>query len=163
IASANSLEPADLRALLADARAAAEVSVTNADWPGFAPPAAAPETKSFDAATAEADAAAQAAPIREIAAAARAKTLRVAGTHQLELTEDAVANTHGAAAYAPTTWAYLRALALSDTGGSGWGEDLASKIAALDTAEVAARAIEKTLRDHDRAQLEPGDYEAVFE
>src|SRR3954467_10454324 len=54
IASANSLEPADLRALLSDARAAAELSVTNTDWPGFSPPARASETRSFDAATADA-------------------------------------------------------------------------------------------------------------
>ena len=163
IASANSLAPADLRRLLADARAAAELSVPNKDWPGFAPPQAAGETKSFDAATAKADAAAQAAPIREIADAAKAKGLRAAGTHQIELTEDAVANSLGAAAYAPTTWAYLRALVLTDAGGSGWAEDLGSSISALDARGVAARAIEKATRDRDRMQLEPGEYEAVFE
>ena len=163
IASANSLAPADLRQLLADARAAAELSVPNTDWPGFAPPQTAGETKSFDAATAKADAATQAAPIREIAAAARSKGLRAAGTHQIELTEDAVANSLGAAAYAPTTWAYLRALVLTDAGGSGWAEDLGSSTGALDARGVATRAIEKATLDHDRTQLDPGDYEAVFE
>jgi PmbA protein len=163
IASANSLEPGDLRRLLADARAAAELSVPNKDWPGLAPPATSAAARSFDEATADADAAAQAAPIREIASAAKAKGLRVAGTHQVELTEDAVANSLGAAAYAPTTWAYLRALALGETGGSGWAEDLGWSIGALDARGVAARAIEKALLDRDRMQLDPGDYEAVFE
>jgi len=163
IASANSLEPSDLRRLLADARAAAELSVPNKDWPGLAPPATAAAARSFDQATADSDAAAQAAPIREIASAAKAKGLRVAGTHQVELTEDAVANSLGASAYAPTTWAYLRALALSEAGGSGWAEDLGWSINALDAKSVASRAIEKALLDRDRMQLEPGDYEAVFE
>jgi PmbA protein len=163
VASANSLEPADLRRLIADARAAAELSVPNADWPGLAGPATIGEPRSFDVATAEADAAAQAAPIRQIAGAAKAKGMRAAGTHQVELVEEAVANSNGAAAYAPMTWAYLRALVLTDQGGSGWGEDLAQRTAALDAAGVAERAIAKAARDHDRAQLDPGDYEAVFE
>jgi predicted Zn-dependent protease len=163
IASANSLEPADLRRLLSDARAAAELSVPNKDWPGLAPPQTATEARSFDEKTANADAAAQAAPIREVADAARAKGLRAAGTHQIELTEDAVANSLGVAVYAPTTWAYLRALVLSDAGGSGWAEDLGWSIASLDARGVAQRAIEKALLDANRMQLEPGDYEAVFE
>jgi PmbA protein len=163
IASANSLEPADLRRLVADARAAAAMSVPNRDWPGLSEPARSDEPRSFDAATAAADAMAQAAPIRQIAAAARAKGMRAAGTHQLELTEDAVANTIGAAAYAPTSLAYLRALVLTDSGGSGWAEDLGSSLTALDAAGVADRAIKKAALDRDRIQLEPGDYEAVFE
>jgi predicted Zn-dependent protease len=163
IASANSLEPADLRRLIADARAAAELSVPNREWPGLSEPAAHGDARSFDPATAQADALAQAAPIREIAAAAKAAGMRAAGTHQLELTEDAVANTNGAAAYAPTTMAYLRALVLAESGGSGWGEDLGWSISALDARGVAQRAIEKAALDHDRVQLEPGDYEAVFE
>ncbi len=163
IASANSLEPGDLRRLLADARAAAELSVPNTDWPGFAPPAQTGEPRSYDPATASADAMAQAAPIRQIADAAKAKSMRAAGTHQLELTEDAVANTNGAAAYAPTTMAYLRALVLAETGGSGWAEDLGWSVGALDPAGIAERAIAKAALDHDRRQLDPGDYEAVFE
>jgi predicted Zn-dependent protease len=163
IASANSLEPADLRRLLADARAAAEVSLPNREWPGLAEPASIGEPRSFDRATADADAMSQAAPIREIAAAAKARGMRGAGTHQLELTEDAVANTNGAAAYAPTTMAYLRALVLTEAGGSGWAEDLGSSTGALDPRGIAERAIEKAALDHDRTQLEPGDYEAVFE
>ena len=163
IASANSLEPSDLRRLIADARAAAELSVPNREWPGLAEPAAQADPRSFDRATAEADAMSQAAPIREIAAAAKAQGMRAAGTHQLELTEDAVANTNGAAAYAPSTMAYLRALVLTDAGGSGWAEDLGWSVGALDARGVAQRAIEKAALDHDRTQLEPGDYEAVFE
>jgi predicted Zn-dependent protease len=163
VASANSLEPGDLRALLAGARAAADISVANPDWPGFAVPAAAVEPVSFDERTANADALSQAAPIQMIAKLAKARGMRAAGTHQVELVEEAVANTNGVAQYAPMTWAYVRALVLTDAGGSGWGEALASSVSGHDVAAVAERAIEKAARDHDRTQLEPGDYEAVFE
>src|SRR5437764_5464998 len=118
IASGNSFEPSDLRRLIADARAAADLSVPNAEWPGLAPPSETLVARSFDPATASADAMSQAAPIRTIAERARARGMRAAGTQQVELTEDAVANTNGAASYAPMTMAYLRALVLTDAGGS---------------------------------------------
>ncbi len=163
IASANSLEPADLHRLLADARAVAELSLPNADWPGLAEPRPIAEPTAWDPSTANADALGQADAVRVIADVARQGGMRAAGTHQIELTEDAVANTNGVAAYAPATMAYVRALALADHGGSGWGEDLAWTIASLQPAAVAARAVEKAALDHDHLQLDPGDYEAVFE
>lgn len=162
IAAANSLDPADLRRLLQDARAAAAESAPNADWPGLAPPETVGEPRSYDAATAEADAEAQAGAIRAITAAADARGMRAAGTHQIEVVEEELVNTNGARWWAPATMAYLRALVTSD-GGTGWAEDLAWTAGALDPSGVAARAIEKAALDHDRTQLAPGDYEAVFE
>ena len=162
IAGANSQEPADLRRLLADAAAAARESAPNAEWPGFGPPAHTSEPKAFDAETARADATSQAQAIQRITAAAKERGFRAAGTHQIELTEDALANTNGAAVYAPSTTAYLRTLVTSDTG-TGWAEDLGSNTRALVPSDIAARAIEKAALDRDRTQLAPGDYEAVFE
>jgi PmbA protein len=162
IASANSLDPADLRRLVSDATAAARESAPNPEWPGLAAAAEPSEPRAFDAETARADAASQAQAIQRITAAAKERGFRAAGTHQIELTEDALANTNGASAYAPSTMAYLRALVTSDTG-TGWAEDLGSNTRALVPSEIAARAIEKAALDRDRTQLPPGDYEAVFE
>jgi PmbA protein len=162
IANANSVGPADLRRLVADAAAAARESAPNADWPGLADPAPTSEAKAYDADTARADAASQADAIKRITAAVKERGFRAAGTHQIELTEDALANTKGASAYAPSTMAYLRALVASDTG-TGWAEDLGWSTRSLDPSGVAARAIEKAALDRDRTQLAPGDYEAVFE
>ena len=163
IASGNSLEPAGLRQLLSDARAAAELSVPNTDWPGLGTPASVGDAKAFDQHTADAVASRQSDEIKTITSLVKARGMRAAGTHEIEVTEDAVANTNGVAAYAPATMAYLRALVLTDAGGSGWAEDLAWSLAGLDAAGIAARAIDKAARDHDRAQLPAGDYEAVFE
>src|SRR5438093_7747569 len=162
IASANSLDAADLRRLVADATAAARESAPNADWPGLAGPAPMSEPKAYDAETARADARSQADAIKRITAAAKERAFRAAGTHQIELTEDALANTNGVATYAPSTMAYLRALMTSDTG-TGWAEDLDWSARSLDPSDVAARAIEKAALDRDRTELAPGDYEAVFE
>src|SRR5207237_3152346 len=96
--------------------------------------------------------------------AAVPNSMRTAGTAQIEITEDAVANTRGVAEYAPATMAYLRALVQSDTYvGSGYAEELSMRSDALHPKTIAARAAEKCSLDRDRAQLEPGDYEAVFE
>lgn len=162
IATANSLDPADLRMIVADAIAAARESTPNAEWPGLSGPAQAAEAMAYDAETARADAASQADAIKRITAAVKGRGFRAAGTHQIELTEDALANTNGAAAYAPGTMAYLRALVTSDSG-TGWAEDLGWSMRSLDPADVAQRAIEKAALDRERTQLAPGDYEAVFE
>jgi PmbA protein len=162
VVSTNSLAVPDLRRALADAASLAKASRADDGWPGVAEPEAIGEPQAFDAATAEADAAAQARDIERICATVP-RGMRAAGTQQVELTEDAVTNTRGVAAYAPSTMAYVRALVLNEPSGSGYAEDLAWRASALDPEAVAERASKKAALDHDRIQLEPGDYEAVFE
>ena len=163
VVTANSLDATALRTALADAAELARHLPASEDWPGLAEPELARPPRAFDAETAAVDPADQARAIRTICEAVAGRTgLRAAGTHQVELTEDAVANTRGVALYAPATMAYLRALVQSDVG-SGFAEDLSSRASALDPIDVAARSIRKCELDRDRRQLPPGDYEAVFE
>jgi len=159
----NSLDPAELRDLLQRAAALARLQTPNADWPGLAPAATYRPPIALDEATAALDPASQAQAIGRICDAVTERGFRAAGTHSVDLTEDAVANTNGVAAYAPATVAYLRALVLGDHGGSGYADDLSHRASDLDPAGIASRAIEKCALDRDRVQLAPGDYEAVFE
>ena len=161
--SGSSLEPDALRDLLAHAGQLARLQTPNADWPGLAAAAEYREPIAFDAPTASLDAGDQARAIGRISQRVAARGFRAAGTHSVDLTEDAVANTNGVAAYAPMTVAYLRALVLGEHGGSGYADDLSHRAVDLDAESIAARAIEKCALDRDRVQLEPGDYEAVFE
>jgi len=161
VVTTNSLAVADLRRALADAAALARASRPDDDWPGVAEPAPIAAAAAYDEATARADAAAQAGLVARVCAAIP-KTMRAAGTSQLEVTEDAVANTREVGAYAPGSLAYLRALVLGDQG-SGYAEDLAWRADLLDAEAVADRASTKCALDRDRVQLAPGDYEAVFE
>jgi PmbA protein len=158
----NTLEPAALRRALAEAAELATHLPPNDEWPGLAEPEPIPEQRAFDRATAEATAGDQAAAIGAVCETVERAGLRAAGTHQLEVTEYAIASSRGVAHYAPATMAYLRALVLSDVG-SGYAEDLSSRAASLDPLDVAERAILKCRLDRDRRTLEPGDYEAVFE
>jgi predicted Zn-dependent protease len=160
--TANSLEEGALRRALADAAELARHLPPNAEWPGLAVPEETAPPRSFDDATAAADAGEQARQVARVVDHVGRSGLRVAGTHQLELTEDAVVNTRGVAAYAPATVAYLRALVQSDSG-SGFAEDLGRRADALDASDVAERAVRKCELDRDRATLPPGDHEAVFE
>ena len=163
VVTTNSLAPADLRRALADAASLARASRPDDEWPGVADPAPIPPTSSFHEETAAASAQAQADWIGTVCAAVP-KGMRAAGTSQIEVTEDAVANTRGVAAYAPATMAYLRALVLSDSYvGSGYAEELSMRSDALHPKAIAVRAAEKCGLDRDRIQLPPGDYEAVFE
>ncbi|HEY8861874.1 MAG TPA: TldD/PmbA family protein [Candidatus Limnocylindria bacterium] len=159
----NSLDPADLRELLARAAVLARLQTPNADWPGLATASLYRPPIAFDDATAALDPALQATAIGQICDAAIAAGFRAAGTHSVDVTEDAVANTNGVAAYAPATVAYLRTLVLGDHGGSGYADDLSHRASDLDPAGIAGRAIDKCALDRDRVQLAPGDYEAVFE
>ena len=161
VVTTNSLAVSDLRRALADAAALARASRPDDDWPGVAEPAPIAAAAAYDEATARADAAAQAGLVARVCAAIP-KTMRAAGTSQLEVTEDAVANTKGVGAYAPGSLAYLRALVLGDQG-SGYAEVLAWRADLLDAEAVADRASTKCALDRDRVQLAPGDYEAVFE
>jgi predicted Zn-dependent protease len=163
VVTTNALEPEGLRRALADAAELARHLPPNEDWPGLADPQPIEAAPAFDAGTAATGPSAQARAIRIVTdAVGRRSALRAAGTHQVELTEDAVANTRGIELYAPATMAYVRALVQGDTG-SGYAEDLASRTAALDPADVAERAIRKCELDRDRRELPPGDWEAVFE
>ena len=162
VATANGLAPAALRGLVADAASLARLQPANDEWPGVAEPSEVAPAHACDEGTARLDPGEQAEAIQAIADAAVARGLRVAGTHQLELHEDAVVTSRGVAVYALSTLAYVRALAQSDVG-SGYADDLAFRVGELDPRAVAERAIEKCERDRDRTQLEPGEYEAVFE
>ncbi len=163
VVTTNSLAVADVRRALADAAALARASRPDDEWPGVAEPAPIPSSAAFHEETARGDADAQARAIGAICAALP-KGMRAAGTSQIEVTEDAVANTRGVAAYAPATMAYLRALVQSDGhSGSGYAEDLSMRADGLFPERVAARAAEKCALDRDRRQLAAGDYEAVFE
>jgi PmbA protein len=161
VVESNSLDVAELRAALSGAAELAKASRPDEGWPGVAEREPIDTAGSYDEVTAAATAVEQAAAIARVCDAMR-DGMRAAGTSQHEVTEDAIANTRGVAAYAPATIAYLRALVQSEDG-SGYAEDLAWRAAELDPEGVASRAANKCALDHNRRELPPGDYEAVFE
>src|SRR5439155_465093 len=125
---------------LTEAASLARASRPDDEWPGVADPEPIAAPSSFHEETAATTPEAQANSIGAVCAAVP-KSMRAAGTAQIEVTEDAVANTRGVAAYAPATMAYLRALVQSDTYvGSGYAEDLSMRVDGLHPETTAARA-----------------------
>ncbi|TMC72844.1 MAG: hypothetical protein E6J13_04515, partial [Chloroflexi bacterium] len=104
VVTTNSLEPSDLRRAFKDATSLARASRPDDEWPGVAEPEPIPAPSAYHEETAATTADAQAKWIGAICAAIP-KGMRAAGTAQVEVTEDAIANTRGVAAYAPTTMA----------------------------------------------------------
>ena len=102
VVEGNSLDVGELRSSLAAAAELARASRPDEGWPGLAEREALPTQNSYDEATATATAPEQAAAIARVCDAMR-DGMRAAGTSQHEVTEDAVANTRGVAAYAPAT------------------------------------------------------------
>src|SRR2546427_8345039 len=100
VVTTNSLAVADVRRALADAAALARASRPDDEWPGVAEPEPIPTSAGFHEETARTDALAQAEAIGKVCAALPS-AMRAAGTSQIEVTEDAVVNTRGVAAYAP--------------------------------------------------------------
>src|SRR5256885_15633682 len=92
VATTNSLEVADLRRALGDAASLARASRPDDEWPGVADPEAIAATSSFHEETAVTPAQAQADWIGAVCAAVP-KGMRAAGTSQIEVAEDGVADT----------------------------------------------------------------------
>jgi predicted Zn-dependent protease len=84
------------------------------------------------------------------------------GAYRSSTSELAVASTTGIRSYAAYTTAYLKAL-VEGLGGTGFGDALDRDATCIDPAEVAKEAVFKCRANHSQAEIEPGDYEAVFD
>ena len=139
---------------------AVENAPADPDFPGFAPPASAPEVEGYDEATASLAPADQARLAKAAIEAARPYDLY--GYVTSGVTELAVATSAGHAVAQRATDANVLALAASD-GESGYADQQAWQIAGIDPAAAATEAAEKARATRDAANLEPGAYRAVLE
>jgi PmbA protein len=145
------------------ARRAAE-AVDNAPvdpgFPGFAPAASVPEVDGRDEETAALAPADQARLAEEAIAAARPYELY--GYFTSGVVELAVATSQGLAASQRATDASVLALAALD-GASGYAEQEAWRVAAIDAAAAGVEAAEKAAATRGAHEVEPGPYRAVLE
>jgi PmbA protein len=158
-AAGNRVDDEGLRALAARAEAAADASPEDPAVAPLAGPADLPEASGFDEATADLAPDDQA---RLAAAAIEAASMPVYGFFTSGTVGVAVATSEGFAAEQTTTDATALALAATD-GASGYAEQTAWGVAAVDAAAVAREAVEKAERTRGAAELEPGPYRAVLE
>ena len=158
-AAGNRVDEDGLRLLAARAEATADASPENPDAAAVAQPAELPQTKGYDATTADIGPDEQA---RLAAAAIDAAELPVYGFFTSGSVSVAVATSAGVAAEDTTTDASAVALAASDSA-SGYAEQTSWRVGDVDPAAVALEAVEKATRTRGAAELEPGSYRAVLE
>jgi PmbA protein len=161
VASTHALDPASVRRAAEDAVGIARVSPGDPDFPGLAPPATAPEKRSYDEATAEATPAERAAAVRAALAELPAG-MEGAGYVETGGDEVVLLSTTGLRLAARLSRAGISVMAMTETS-SGHAERLEPRLADLDPVALAARAVDKAERGRDPEPLEPGVYSVILE
>lgn len=163
----NSLDVAHLRRTIADAVQLARLQSASPRFqplptPDLGDPAPVDRPASFFSSTARLTPQARADSVGRIIDAARTEGYTAFGTLSASASELAVVSSTGIRAYAPFTRAYLKAL-VEGPDGTGFGDAYDRDADNLDPGKVAAQAVAKCRANHDQAEIEPGDYEAIFD
>ena len=118
--------------------------------------------QSFFRSTSELSPADRAEAVGKIIDAAAVEGLQAFGTYRSSTSELAVASSTGIRAYAPFTTVYLKAL-VEGSEGTGFGDAYDRDAARIEPEQVARQAIGKCLANRNQAEIEPGEYEALFD
>jgi PmbA protein len=159
-AAGNRVDAEGLRDLAERAGAAADASPDDPDFPGLAGPEALPDVAGHDEETASLGAEEQA----RLAASAidAAGDVPIYGFFTSGTATVAVATSEGHAVEQSSTDASVLVLAATD-GASGYAEQTAWRVSAVDPAGVAREAVEKGERTRGATEVEPDTYRAVLE
>ena len=159
-ASTDRTDAGGMKRLVERTLAAAEMRAVDPDWPGVAPPAPAPQVKSYDEATHLADPAPRAQVVRQFVDAGPG--LRGAGFCDSGGSRTAFANSAGQRLEGRSSHATVEAIHRTATSdGRGWQSS--SRLSDIDGAAAGRTAAEKARRGEDLVDLEPGRYEVVLE
>jgi len=118
--------------------------------------------QSFFDSTANLSAQARAEAVGHIIEVAQSDGYSAFGTYQASASELAVVSSTGIRAYAPFTTAYLKAL-VEGPHGTGFSDARSRDASQLDVDRVAQEAVLRCKTNRDQQEIEPGEYEAIFE
>lgn len=122
------------------------------------------ESPAYDEATLAVSPADRAAIAGEAIDAARAQKLVAAGYYENSEGFNAMANNHGLFAYQRMSNAYYTLTVRTEDGqGSGWSAATSYRASDIDPKSLTARSIEKAVRSHNPATIEPGTYQVILE
>ena len=163
----NSLDVSDLRRAIDDAVRLAKMQAPNPLFkslptPDMATPGPDDHPPSYFESTAGLSAGARAEAVGRIIDAAAAEGYQAFGVYRSSSSALAVASSTGIRSYAAYTTAYLKAL-VEGPNGTGFGDAYDRDAARIDPGRVASEAVARCRANHDQAEIEPGEYEAVFE
>lgn len=163
MASCNQLDEQTLYRTVKQAIELAKYAPINSMAYGFPEPEIIPQVNGCDEATEQVSAAEMAEIVRTITSKAVDSNLRAAGAVQVQIVDQAVANSAGVRVYGRRTKAELHAVVLGASGGSGFATDAKRSFYDLQAEEVARIAIEKCKLSERAIDLPAGDYPVILE
>ena len=161
-ASTNRSDPAGLDALVERARAYAQASPADPDYPGLPGPAPYTPVAAYDQPTADYSPEARAGQVGVVCRLAAEKGLNASGAFSTGASELAIANTLGLFAYHPISNADFQTVVMGEDAsgrahGSGWQ---AGEIA---VEQLGRQAIVTAEHGRGPRKIEPGEYTVVIE
>ena len=168
LALTNRLDQEGRRRVAAQATAIARLQAPDPDYPGLPTGGPARPTTTYFESTAAVTPAQRAEAVRVIVAAAASLGFAATGAYRTEVSELAIANTAGAAAYAPLTVAALRTVVDAHPPQgvgflTGYADAISRDVDQIDVEAVAGRAVAKCAQNRDPQPLPPGPYQTILE
>ncbi|HEX9676100.1 MAG TPA: TldD/PmbA family protein [Anaerolineales bacterium] len=158
----NRSSPTDLEALVARARAMAELAVEGPDLPDLAGLQEYLPVAAFDAATAGMSPESRARAVGAVGKAAKRRKVGAYGAFSTGWQAMAVANTRGLFAYQPTTLADFQTVVM-DSDSSGQAHASSWRASDLDPRALGEEAIQKAVRGRGPRAIEPGRFDVVLD
>jgi PmbA protein len=164
VASSGRTDAEGLRRLAENATAIARVVEELEDWAGLPRPTpVTPAAGAFAASTAEASPEVRADAVRQVIAAADEAAVTAFGSFSSGTETVAVANSVGVRVGGTRTVAQLLTVSMGPDGGSGYAEQAAVDIGAIDATAIGHEAARKAKASTNAVALEAGDYPVVLE
>jgi PmbA protein len=168
VAQTNRIDPEGQRWVATQAAVMARLQSPDPDFPGLPTGGTPRPATTYYEATAGLAPAQRAETIRVVVEEAARQGFLATGAFSCETSELAIANTSGAAAYAPLTLASLRAVVDANPRGelglqTGYADAISRDVAQIDPQAVAERAVKKCALNSEPQPLTDGEYVAVLE
>ena len=162
VASTTSFDRESVEATVRRAEDIAKLQPENPGFPGLPGPAGYGAADGYSEETATCSPKRRAAGVGEICWLAVKEGLVASGSFSTAAHEMMIANSRGLLAETRFTRANLLTVVMSGTG-SGYGEQFSVCVDDIDPRQVAEEAVKGCLADADPGDIEPGEYEAIFE
>ena len=162
VASTTSFDRESVEATVRRAEDIAKLQPENPGFPGLPGPAEYGAVDGYSEETATCSPERRAAGVGEICRLAVKEGLVASGSFSTAAHEMMVVNSRGLLAEVRFTRANLLTVVMSGTG-SGYAERFSVCVDDIDPRQVAEEAVKGCLADADPGDIEPGEYEAIFE
>ncbi|MCA9372074.1 TldD/PmbA family protein [Candidatus Woesebacteria bacterium] len=159
VASTNSFDEASLKQTVARAIELAKLQQPDPYFQSLPSPHIIP---TVDQSTYSATEEELAAGVNEIISAAQAKNLTASGAYSNDTYQLAIANSLGVWAYHKGSSCNLSTIVLGKDS-SGFASDVAKNTSEINPAEVGNIAVQKTLESAHPQNIDPGEYDVIFE